>query len=117
MTAVTSIVLGRRAMHEFGSAPPARRGSRSALRFRPMLQRLEDRTAPAAGMLDPTFGVGGRVTTPIGIPSDDSANGTAIDSLGRIVAVGGAYNGSDFEIEVARFMPAGALDPSFGAAG
>jgi uncharacterized delta-60 repeat protein len=85
--------------------------------FRPVLHRLEDRTAPAAGMLDPTFGVGGRVTMHIPLPSDDFGTSTAVDSLGRIVVAGYTSNGSDLDIVVARYTPAGAVDTSFGGTG
>jgi uncharacterized delta-60 repeat protein len=82
-----------------------------------LVQSLEERTAPAAGMLDPTFAVGGRVTTRFPIGSDDYGRSTAIDSLGRIVVAGDFDNGSDFDIAVARFTPAGALDATFGGTG
>src|SRR5262245_28550639 len=85
--------------------------------FSPRLCRLEDRTAPAAGMLDPTFGVGGRVTTRFPIGSDDEGRSTAIDSLGRIVVAGDLDNGSDLDFAVTRFTPAGALDATFGGTG
>jgi uncharacterized delta-60 repeat protein len=72
---------------------------------------------PAAGMLDPTFGVGGRVTTRFSISSDDYGRSTAIDSLGRIVVAGDVDNGSDLDFAVTRFTPAGALDATFGGTG
>lgn len=85
--------------------------------FRPSLQSLENRYSPAAGMLDPTFGVGGQVTTRLSSPSQDSARATAIDSLGRIIVAGYTENGSNLDFAVARFTPAGTLDMSFGGIG
>jgi uncharacterized delta-60 repeat protein len=86
--------------------------------FRPRLCRLEDRTAPAAGMLDPTFGVGGRVTTRDPIPFAGIGTSTAIDSLGRIVVAGYRHlNGENSDFAVARYLPAGVLDLSFGGTG
>lgn len=86
-------------------------------RFRPLLFRLEDRTAPAAGMLDPTFGVGGVVTTRIASQSSEVAQDTAIDNLGRIVIAGYIQNGANYDFAVARFTSAGVLDSTFGQGG
>jgi uncharacterized delta-60 repeat protein len=60
------------------------------------------------GTLDPSFGSGGKVTTDFGTGSD-FADSVAIDSLGRIVVGGG---GAQFQL--ARYLPDGSLDPSFG---
>ena len=84
---------------------------------RPRLCRLEDRTAPAAGMLDPTFAVGGREATRLPSPSDDFGRATAIDSLGRIVIAGETYNSLNYDFAVIRYTSAGALDTSFGGTG
>jgi uncharacterized delta-60 repeat protein len=73
--------------------------------------------APAAGMLDPTFGVGGRVTTRLGYPSDEFARSVAIDSLGRIAVVGEVFNGTNYDFAVTRFTVTGALDTAFGGTG
>ena len=64
------------------------------------------------GGLDPTFGVGGVVTADLG-GSIDQALAVDLQPDGKIVVGGRA--GSDMVL--ARFDPAGALDPSFGAAG
>jgi uncharacterized delta-60 repeat protein len=69
----------------------------------------------AEGDLDPSFGSGGRVTTPIG-SDDEAAEGAAIDSQGRIVTAGYTY-GTDYNFALARYTSAGNLDPSFGTAG
>lgn len=85
--------------------------------FRLSVVQLEDRTAPAAGMLDPTFGVGGRAVGRFPIPSTDSANSIAIDSFGRMVIAGFTGNGTNGDFAVARYYSNGALDTSFGGTG
>jgi uncharacterized delta-60 repeat protein len=68
----------------------------------------------AAGDLDPSFGVGGRVTTDFsGSPS--GAADLAIQADGRIVAAGSAGSPGDFAL--ARYQPDGNLDASFGVGG
>ena len=69
------------------------------------------------GALDPTFGVGGKVTTPFAIPAQDFGRATAIDSQGRIVVAGYSTGGSNSDFAVTRLTTAGALDPSFGGTG
>jgi uncharacterized delta-60 repeat protein len=68
-------------------------------------------------MLDPTFGVGGRVTTRFLTPATDEGRSTAVDGLGRIIVAGSTFNGSNFDFVVARYTSAGALDLSFGGSG
>ncbi len=65
------------------------------------------------GSLDSTFGSGGKVTTDVG--GFDAALGVALQSDGKIVAVGGGGSGSDFV--VARYSANGSLDSSFGSGG
>jgi uncharacterized delta-60 repeat protein len=70
----------------------------------------------ADGILDPAFAQGGIAVTSIGTPSlalgaDPLALGVMAD--GRIVAGGG----SGTDVALARYLPDGRLDPSFGAAG
>src|SRR5215213_5473672 len=73
------------------------------------------------GSLDRSFGVGGAVTTRIG--SGGSAAAIALQPDGRIVVAGstiGAFSDvgmpeSDFAL--ARYLPEGSLDPSFGSGG
>jgi uncharacterized delta-60 repeat protein len=69
----------------------------------------------SAGTLDVSFGNGG--TTVNGTPGDDWFGCVAIQTDGRIVAVGGTNTppGSDFA--VARYNSDGSLDSSFGVAG
>src|SRR5262249_14676380 len=68
--------------------------------------------------LDPSFnsGSGYRIIDVAGGQSA-SATGVAIDSLGRIVLGGSAFNGSNNDFAVARLSPDGSLDPTFGNAG
>jgi uncharacterized delta-60 repeat protein len=66
------------------------------------------------GTLDPSFGAGGRVLTDFG-SSDDGAYDVLVLTDGRIVAAGSG--GRSFENEsmaVARYLPDGTPDPSFG---
>lgn len=66
----------------------------------------------SSGALDPTFGSGGKVLVNLGggEPTDAivQSNGDILVSLGT---------SSAFSFEVARFLPNGSLDPSFGAGG
>jgi uncharacterized delta-60 repeat protein len=70
------------------------------------------------GTLDPGFGVGGLVTTPVG-PGLDFSQGLTVQSDGKVVAVGAAYNasGSNSDFAVVRYNTDGTLDLSFGTGG
>jgi uncharacterized delta-60 repeat protein len=70
----------------------------------------------AAGDLDVTFGTNGKVITAVG-NSNESANGVAIQSDGKIVAVGGASSGSENDFAVVRYNINGSLDTSFSGDG
>lgn len=71
------------------------------------------------GNLDPTFGIGGIVTTDLGNTAGaggDIANSMAIRPDGRIILGGFSFNGvgPDFyDYALAQFLPNGFLDPSF----
>ena len=67
----------------------------------------------ADGSLDTTFGSGGIVTTDIG--SIDSASDVAIQSDGKIVAVGTTGNHTEFAL--VRYTATGSLDNTFGTNG
>jgi uncharacterized delta-60 repeat protein/uncharacterized repeat protein (TIGR01451 family) len=68
----------------------------------------------SAGALDTTFnGTGKRTFDVAGNGHDDHANGVALDSQGRIVAGGYAFNGTDNDFAVARFKSDGSIDTSF----
>jgi uncharacterized delta-60 repeat protein len=66
------------------------------------------------GSLDGSFGTGGKVSTDFG--GVEGATSVAIDSQGRIVAVGQRDSGSRY-FTVARYKPNGSLDPSFSGDG
>ena len=68
------------------------------------------------GTLDSSFGVGGKVTTPIG-SANEEAYGLAVQGDGKIVAVGYSFNGFDDDLAVVRYNGDGSLDGSFGAGG
>lgn len=57
----------------------------------------------ADGLLDPSFGSGGFVTTAYGMESD-SGNGMALDQIGRIVVVGGTSSGDNREFAISRYL-------------
>jgi uncharacterized delta-60 repeat protein len=90
---------------------------KNARLFRPTLLRLEERTTPAAGALDPSFGAGGIAMARGVLPSNDNGRATAIDRLGRIVIVGDTDNGSNTDFMVIRLTPAGVRDASFNGNG
>jgi uncharacterized delta-60 repeat protein len=72
----------------------------------------------APGDLDPSFGTGGKVTTDFGGDVQGEIVSTAIDSRGRIVA--GGFSGdihSRGYFTLARYLPDGSLDRSFGTGG
>ncbi len=72
----------------------------------------------ADGSLDPTFGVGGMVTTDFG-DSSDEVRAILIQSDGHIVVVGQAIVkfATTADIAIARYNKDGSLDQSFGAGG
>lgn len=79
------------------------------------IEILETRTLLSVGQLDATFGLQGLVTTDFtNSPADGSVDGLralAVDSQGRIIAVGGG------EGQIARYLATGELDPNFGSNG
>ena len=68
----------------------------------------------ADGSLDPTFGSGGKVTTDFG-GGFDAAFGVALQTDGKIIAVG--QGASSFDFALARYNGDGSLDPTFGSGG
>src|SRR4030095_11177122 len=73
----------------------------------------------AAGDLDSTFGVGGKVTTDLGHSTDLAEAGT-VQADGKLVVVGQTYKNNDISTEdfaVARYNTDGTLDTTFGARG
>jgi len=72
-----------------------------------------------AGALDPTFGTGGLVTTPVG-PSDDIAYSLLLTPWGRLVAAGSARTstgGSGTDLAIVAYNANGTLDRYFGDGG
>ena len=69
----------------------------------------------ATGALDTTFNTTGKVTTAIGLSS--AARSVVLQSDGKIVVAGFAWNGSNYDFAVARYTSAGALDTTFNTTG
>lgn len=69
-----------------------------------------------SGDLDTAFGSQGTVLTPIGTKSD-YAREVALQSDGKIVVAGYAYNGTNYDFAVARYDSDGTLDTTFDADG
>jgi uncharacterized delta-60 repeat protein len=69
------------------------------------------------GILDKTFGIGGRLTADIGLMS--SARGIALQPDGKIVVAGFAFSTISLTVDFAlvRFNADGSLDTSFGTGG
>lgn len=67
------------------------------------------------GTLDPTFGSGGKVITPIS-SGNDYGYDLAVQSDGKIIQAGYVSNAS-FDYAVVRYTPDGVLDNSFGSGG
>ena len=68
------------------------------------------------GTLDPSFSGDGRARTAFGT-SNDFANSIALTPAGRIVVAGSSVNATGEDFALARYLPNGALDPSFGGDG
>jgi uncharacterized delta-60 repeat protein len=82
------------------------------------VESLEDRFTPDAGLLDPTFGTGGKALIPLDrVPGGtDEAAAVALQSDGKIVVVGKALDGttgSQDDIAIARLTSTGQLDTAF----
>jgi uncharacterized delta-60 repeat protein len=69
-----------------------------------------------AGALDPTFGTGGKVVTPVGAGTDVAFT-MALQSDGKILLAGYANNGTRDDIALVRYTTTGALDATFGSGG
>jgi uncharacterized delta-60 repeat protein len=68
------------------------------------------------GSLDPTFGTGGKVTTPIGSGAD-RAYALVLQSDGKLVVAGSTFNGSTDDFALVRYNADGSLDTTFGTGG
>lgn len=70
----------------------------------------------APGILDPSFGQGGKVTTPVRVNNDVSFS-VALQPDGKIVLGGYAVIDDAFQFAVVRYRANGTLDPSFNGTG
>jgi uncharacterized delta-60 repeat protein len=86
-------------------------------RHPPLLECLEDRLAPAAAWLDPTFAGAGKTAISIGAGQDVATDVTA-QADGKYLAVGWSEQpGGTLDFAIARFNSTGFLDGSFGTGG
>ncbi len=69
----------------------------------------------ANGSLDSSFSGDGKTSASFG--GTESVGAVAIQSDGKIIVVGSASNGTDYDVAVARFLADGTLDTSFGSSG
>jgi len=69
-----------------------------------------------SGALDTSFNTTGTVISPIA-SGNNTAAALTLQPDGKIVAAGSCWNGSDNDFCLARYLPSGALDPSFNGAG
>ena len=95
-------------------------GGATPLAFDPASPPPVPTTAPAllrltpGGALDPAFGAAGVATVDLG-PGDGRADDVAIDAAGRAVVAGGSRDAAGrWDTAVARFLPNGTPDPTFG---
>lgn len=70
----------------------------------------------ANGTLDSTFNGTGKVLTVFG-GNNDSAGGLVVQSDGKLIVTGNSYNGSSYELALARYNADGTLDSGFGSGG
>ncbi|HJQ23062.1 MAG TPA: delta-60 repeat domain-containing protein [Blastocatellia bacterium] len=73
-------------------------------------------TIAAVGSLDTTFGNGGKVVTDW-FGGEDDPLATVIQPDGKVIVAGTCQNGNVFAFALARYLPNGNLDASFGAGG
>jgi len=69
------------------------------------------------GSLDTSFGGTGIITTSVGGNSSAEANAVALQTDGKIIAVGESYNGSNQDFAIVRYNVDGTLDQTFGGSG
>src|SRR4051812_43129268 len=75
---------------------------------------LEDRRLLSAGDLDPTFGVGGKVTTDITTSIYNSGQQSVIQPDGKIVVAAYVFGPAGGDMGISRYNTNGTLDTSFG---
>jgi uncharacterized delta-60 repeat protein len=78
-------------------------------------ERLEGRAVMAAGALDTSFSSDGKTLT--GFGDDDVGRDVAVQTDGKIVVVGKAKVGGDYDFAVTRYNNNGSLDTSFSSDG
>jgi uncharacterized delta-60 repeat protein len=82
------------------------------------MERLESRQLLTAGALDPSFGTGGIATAVFQGGAESRAEAVVVGRDGREVVAGNSNVGGGLPIvSLARYLPDGKLDPTFGAAG
>jgi uncharacterized delta-60 repeat protein len=74
------------------------------------------RYVPANGALDTSFGVGGKVTSQVGLVLDYGTS-LALQPDGRIVVGGLSQIGAHNQFAILRYRSDGSLDPTYGTAG
>jgi uncharacterized delta-60 repeat protein len=69
------------------------------------------------GSLDTSFGTGGKVRTVFSASNSEHATAIAIQSDGKIIAVGSANTSGSYDFALARYNTDGSLDTGFGTGG
>lgn len=87
--------------------PAERAKEKPALNFSPATE----------GVLDPTFGMLGKVTTDINRRANFGYSLAIQPNDGKIIAIGDASNGSNTDFALVRYMPNGVFDGDFGSGG
>ena len=70
-----------------------------------------------SGVLDASFGTGGKVLSDLGSASDDDAYAVAVQKDGKIVVAGSSDAGGSNDFALVRYTKGGVLDASFGTGG
>src|SRR5262245_27642884 len=100
------------------SLSPRSRSPRRNRFARPQLEVLEDRCLLSAGQLDPTFGLGGKVTTDIGGVTQDRTRDLVVSQPdGKAVLVGISGSVAGAQMVALRYNGDGSLDSGFGSGG
>src|SRR5262245_30565679 len=93
-----------------------RRGMRRAVAWLTFLLAASPHVArAAAGALDPSFGSGGAVVTPVGDSSLAQGTAVIVQPDGKVVLAGNSFLAD--AIYLVRYGPDGVLDPGFGTDG
>jgi uncharacterized delta-60 repeat protein len=95
-------------------APPKATPKRG---YRPVLDRLEDRSLLNGGDLDPTFGTGGKVLTGFTGALNESNHFLARTPDGKVLVACDSYDGDLNQVALVRYLAGRQLDPTFGTEG